>query len=44
MSSRTKPKNSGGLVQMDRTARLYQELKKKKTTKPRELWKRDWTK
>jgi hypothetical protein len=38
-------KKPSGLVQLDKTARLYQELQKKnKTTKPRELWKRDWSK
>jgi len=37
------PKNSWGLVRMDRTSKMYEELKKKKT-KPRDLWRRDWNK
>jgi len=38
-------KKPSGLVQLDKTARLYQELQKKnKANKPRELWKRDWSK
>jgi hypothetical protein len=39
------PKNSWGLVRMDRTAKMQEELKKKKKkTKPRNLWRRDWQK
>jgi len=39
------PKNSWGLVRMDRTAKMQQELKKKKKKKvnPR-LWQSDWRK
>ena len=37
-------KKPSGLVQLDKTARLYKELqKKKKDTNPR-LWKSDWRK
>jgi|TARA_R100000750_G_C2326068_1_gene88222 hypothetical protein len=40
------PKNSWGLVQMDRTAKMQEQLKKKQKKKeisPR-LWKSDWRK
>jgi hypothetical protein len=37
----SKPLNS--LVQLDKTAKLYQELNKKKI-KRRDLWRRDWNK
>lgn len=38
-------KNTYGLVRMDRTAKMYQELQKKeKETPPRPLWKRDYAK
>ena len=39
--SASKPLNV--LVQLDRTAKLYQELNKKKI-KRRNLWKKDWNK
>jgi hypothetical protein len=38
------PKNSWGLVRMDRTSKMYEELKKKNKNKPRDLWRRDWNK
>jgi len=38
-------KKPSGLVQMDRTARLYRQLTRtSRSVKPRELWKRDWSK
>jgi len=43
MSLKTKPNKPSGLVQMDKTARLQKELKQKKA-KPRNLWRRDWSK
>ena len=33
-----------GLIQMDKTAKLYQELQKKEETTPRPLWRRDYNK
>ena len=33
-----------GLIQMDETAKLYQELQKKKETPPRPLWRSDYAK
>ena len=49
MNSKTNPINFGGLVQMDRTTKMQQELKIKKQLKnpviknPR-LWRSDWKK
>jgi hypothetical protein len=43
MSSKTRAKKPSGLVQLDETARLQKELKEKKA-KPRNLWRRDWSK
>ena len=44
MSLKTNPKTTWGLVRMDETSKLYQELKKKKKeTNPR-LWRTDWRK
>ena len=37
-------KNTYGLVRMDRTAKMYQELQKKKETPPRPLWRSDYAK
>ena len=38
-------KNTYGLVRMDRTAKMYQELQKKEEKiTPRPLWKRDYAK
>jgi hypothetical protein len=37
-------KNSWGLVRMDRTAKMQQELKKKKKKPNPRLWKSDWRK
>jgi len=38
-------KNTYGLVRMDRTAKMYQELQKKEEKKvKREFWKCDWRK
>ena len=44
-------KDTDGLVRLDKTAKLYQELNKtkfdirlKSATKRRNLWKRDWNK
>jgi hypothetical protein len=37
-------KNNYGLVRMDRTAVMYQELQKKEKTTPRPLWRRDYAK
>jgi len=44
MNSKTKSKNSWGLVRMDETSKLYLTLKQqKKKTNPR-LWRTDWRK
>ena len=40
LSAKKKQKEPGGLVQMDKTAELYKQLRKK----PRPLWKNDWRK
>jgi len=38
-------KNTYGLVRMDRTAKMYQELQKKEAKiTPRPLWRRDYAK
>jgi len=38
-------KNNHGLVRMDRTAKMYQELQKKEEkTPPRPLWRSDYAK
>jgi len=36
--------SKSGLIQMDRTAKMYQELQKKKETPPRPLWRSDYAK
>ena len=43
MNSKTKAKNTWGLVQMDETSKLQQKLKEKKKLNPR-LWRTDWRK
>ena len=40
LSAKKKEKEPGGLVQMDKTAELYKQLRKKS----RPLWKNDWRK
>jgi len=40
LSAKKKQKEPGGLVQMDKTAELYKDLKKKS----RPLWRSDWRK
>lgn len=40
VKSKRKKKEPGGLVQMDKTAELYKDLKKKS----RPLWRSDWKK
>jgi len=37
-------KKPSGLVQLDKTARLYKELQKKKNKPSPRLWKSDWRK
>jgi hypothetical protein len=36
--------SKNGLIQMDKTAKMYQELQKKEETPPRPLWRSDYAK